>query len=255
MNHIMKDLFLSLVLHFTIILMVLFLNLDFDQNLNDISNRKFVSVEITQDPFIKIDNIKNSKKKYDLIPNHNNLLIKPNQLINLKKPLNVINQSTEIGLIPRKNKFLIKTDQVIVTNLKKSDLSIKKQLNINKITKLGDEKLKFSAIKTNFNFNNSKKTLLKKSILRQKTCVVNLNKKNANQFNRKNNITYTNKNRIRINDLLGRNITYTNKNQIRINDLLGRNIHHQKLVIKQNISINQLLNLKTNQARTSFCQD
>ena len=67
--------------------------------------------------------------------------------------------------------------------------------------------------------------------------MVNLNKKNANQFNRKN------------------NITYTNKNQVRINDLLGRNIHHQKLVIKQNISINQLLNLKTNQARTSFCQD
>ena len=126
MNNIMKDLFVSLALHFTVILMVLFLNLDFDQNLNDISNRKFVSVEIIQDPFIKIDNIKNSKKKYDLIPNHNNLLIKPNQLINLKNPLNVINQSTEIGLIPKKNKFLIKTDQVKVTNLKKSDVSLKK---------------------------------------------------------------------------------------------------------------------------------
>ena len=237
MNNIMKDLFVSLALHFTVILMVLFLNLDFDQNLNDISNRKFVSVEIIQDPFIKIDNIKNSKKKYDLIPNHNNLLIKPNQLINLKKPLNVINQSTKVGLIPKKNKFLIKTDQVTVTKLKKSDLSLKKQLNIKKITKLGDKKLKFSAMKTNFNFNNSEKTLLKKSILRQKTCIVNLNKKNENQFKRKN------------------NISYTNKNQIRINDLLGQNIPHQKLVIEQNISINHLLNLKTNQARTPFCQD
>ena len=92
-------------------------------------------------------------------------------------------------------------------------------------------------MKTNFNFNNRKKKLLKKSILRQKTCIVNLNKKNENQFKKKN------------------NISYTNKYQISINDLLGRNIHHQKLVIEQNISINQLLNLKTNQARTSFCQD
>ena len=110
-------------------------------------------------------------------------------------------------------------------------------------------------MKTNFNFNNRKKKLLKKSILRQKTCIVNLNKKNENQFKRKNNISYTNKNQIRINDLLGRNITYTNKNQIRIHDLLGQNIPHQKLVIEQNISINHLLNLKTNQARTPFCQD
>ena len=56
----MKDLFLSLVLHFTDILTVLFLNLDFDQNFNNISNRKFVNVELIQDSFIKIDNIKNT---------------------------------------------------------------------------------------------------------------------------------------------------------------------------------------------------
>ena len=56
----MKDLFLSLVLHFTVILTVLFLNLDFDQNFNNISNRKFVNVELIQDSFIKIDNIKNT---------------------------------------------------------------------------------------------------------------------------------------------------------------------------------------------------
>ena len=111
-------------------------------------------------------------------------------MIDSKKPLNVINQSTEIALIPKKNNFLIKTDQVIDTNLKKSDLSLKKQLNIKEIRKLGDQKLKFTAIKTNFNFINSKKKLLKKSIFKQKTCIVNPNKKIENRFNRKK-ILYT----------------------------------------------------------------